>query len=177
VVEFRRLAASEEELGYRLLVDSVAWQPTKGIRLWDRPLPREVYAARQMRGENFGLFEAGGAARTGSAEASQTLVAAVSLLASVPEIWHAYVPDPAGPWLASLAVAIHGRRLGHLAVEEARSFLTANGKRILYLDCARGFLEGFYREHGFRTIAEGALRNETTNDLSAVLMVCELAAS
>lgn len=172
MLHFRRLEAAEKELGYRLLVDSLTWQRSKAIQLWDRPLPRTVYAARHSRGENFGLFET----QAVSAAEGETLVAVVSLLARIPEVWHPSVPAPDAPWLGTLAVAshAHGRRMGHRVVEEACAFLAAEGKRILYLDCARGFLEGFYREHGFRTLAEGTLRNETASGLAAVLMARQL---
>ncbi len=172
MLTFRRLTRDEEESGYRLLVDSVAWQKAKAIRLWHSPLPREVYAARQVRGENFGLFE-----RDGAASMRGVLVAVVSLLRGIPELWHEHVSAAGAPWLATLAVAghAHGRRVGRRALEEACVFLASECEGVLYLDCAKGFLETFYRDHGFRPLAEGLLCNASTDErFPAVLMAYAL---
>jgi hypothetical protein len=44
---------AEEDAGYRVICDTVDWLRSKDIDLWRKPLPRDVYAARQQRGENY----------------------------------------------------------------------------------------------------------------------------
>jgi len=56
---FRPLTDAEEEDGYQIICDTVEWLRSKDIDLWRKPLPREVYAARQQRAENYGLFADG----------------------------------------------------------------------------------------------------------------------
>ena len=50
---FRKLDDSEEGAGYAVIRDSVRWQKARDIDLWEQPLPREIYSARHVRGENF----------------------------------------------------------------------------------------------------------------------------
>ena len=47
---FRPLTAAEEDAGHQIICETVDWLRTKGIDQWRKPLPREVYAARQKRG-------------------------------------------------------------------------------------------------------------------------------
>jgi len=42
----RQLSYDAEDGGYQVICDAVDWQKAKGIRLWDTPPPREVYARR-----------------------------------------------------------------------------------------------------------------------------------
>lgn len=142
---FRRLTDEEEALGYQVLVDNVAWQRAKGIMLWDRPLPAKVYAERQQRGENYGLFVEG------------SLAVVVSLVGAIPGYWSAFVDDPNAVWLCTLAVAegFHGKGLGKLTVQQALAWLQEAGHAVMWLDCTTGFLEGFYASLGFVAVTRG----------------------
>lgn len=44
--QFRPLTSAEEPAGYQVICDTVVWLREKEIKLWEKPLPREVYAAR-----------------------------------------------------------------------------------------------------------------------------------
>ena len=61
---FRQITPSEESAGCQMICDTVDWLRVKGIKLWEKPLPRGVYASRQARGENYGWFVDGGLAQT-----------------------------------------------------------------------------------------------------------------
>jgi hypothetical protein len=138
---FRRLVAGELDAGYACLLDTCAWLEQKRIRQWLKPLPKETYARRHARGENFGLFE------------NQRLLAIVSLMHAIPDYWHDLVPNPSGTWLACLAVRTPGEGIGARTVQAALDLLT-QGKRLpVYLDCRTGFLERFYCDLGFQSLA------------------------
>ncbi len=53
---FRRLKADEFESAYAILAEVTAWLLSKGVRQWLQTFPREMYAERHTRGENYGLF-------------------------------------------------------------------------------------------------------------------------
>jgi RimJ/RimL family protein N-acetyltransferase/aminoglycoside phosphotransferase len=158
-VAFRPLTAAEEAAGYQIICDTVEWLRTKGIDLWRKPLPREIYAARQERGENFGLFVGG------------ELAVIVSLVNGVPEYWAAEVKAVQPVWLCTLATATEFRRrdLGRQAVSEALRLLRG---RVMYLDCKPGWLEEFYRSLGFVELEKKTftLSHGPCGPIDAVLM-------
>jgi RimJ/RimL family protein N-acetyltransferase len=165
-VTFRRLTTAEEAAGYQVICDTVDWLRAKGIKLWEKPLPRDAYAARQQRGENFGVFEGG------------ELAVVVSLVNGVPEYWRQEVEGraPSRPpgqtnrprqsvalqkaaapiWLCTLATAtkFRGRDLGRQAVREALHLLRG---RAVYLDCKPGWLVEFYESLGFVVLQQKTL--------------------
>lgn len=126
-------------------VDTVAWLREKGHPQWQRPLPREIYAARHAAGENFGLFIEG------------CLAAIVSLLHQAPSHWHADLPDGPIRWLSTLATAnaFRGRDLGKTALAEVMRHLRGEGVDQVWLDCSPGFLQAYYEAAGFRVAARG----------------------
>ena len=138
---FRRLTNAEAERGYEILVETVAWLREKQIQLWETPLPRAIYFARQNRGENFGVFE------------GEELVCVVSLLPEVPTYWRDLVPEADVFWLSTLATspAHKGERWGEKCVELALDWAREEGKTV-YLDCAPGFLADFYAKLGFEKL-------------------------
>jgi GNAT superfamily N-acetyltransferase len=144
VMEFQRLTADEEDAGYQVIVQSVAWQKGKGIELWNEPLPRDVYEVRHNRGENFGLFEKG------------ELAAIVSLVHGIPSYWATQVNDPDAIWLCTLAVAegFHGYGMGRAAVEESLAFLRKEGHTLVCLDCTLGYLADLYESMGFERVVQ-----------------------
>lgn len=177
-VAFRRLTTAEEAAGYQIICDAVDWLRTKGIKLWEKPLPRKVYAARQARGENFGLFVGG------------ELAVIVSLVNGVPTYWDGCCrpllrsgdgasadsqgrPAPANQpiWLCTLATAIksRGRDLGREAMREALQLLRG---RAVYLDCKPGWLAEFYESLGFVAVRQETLTLEhgPCGPFEAVLM-------
>jgi ribosomal protein S18 acetylase RimI-like enzyme len=133
------LGADEEQAGYRVISDSVDWQKRKGIDLWDRPLPRDVYSARHRRGGNFGVFSGG------------DLLAVVSIVRGAPAYWTAEAGEPDAAWVCTLATAEshHGRGVGRAAVDMAVDYLKRRGEPEAWLDCKPGFLEEFYKSAGF----------------------------
>ena len=139
---FRQLSAEEEPAGYQVICDTVAWLKRKDIKLWQQPLARSVYAARQQRGENYGLFMRG------------TLAVIVSLVRGVPEYWAAEAGTRDAVWLCTLATAenFHGCGAGRVAVEQALAHLAARGEREVWLDCAPGFLDQLYLALGFARV-------------------------
>jgi RimJ/RimL family protein N-acetyltransferase/aminoglycoside phosphotransferase (APT) family kinase protein len=166
-LSFRQLTGEEESAGYQVICDTVSWLRGKGIKLWDKPLPRPVYAQRQQRGENYGLFEDG------------ELAAVVSLVNGVPEYWRgetqaripSHRPADAPIWLCTLATAtkFRGRNLGWQTVREALHQLHG---RDVYLDCKPGWLVEFYRSLGFEAIQHKTmtLSHGPCGPIEAVLM-------
>jgi len=154
--DFRQLIPAEEMAGYQVICDTVDWLRTKGIQLWEKPLPREVYAARHRRGENYGLFVDG------------ELAVIVSLVNGVPEYWAAEAKGERLVWLSTLATATKFQRrgLGREAVREALHFLRG---RAVYLDCKPGMLEEFYRQLQFEPVAQKSVA-APTGPVEAVLM-------
>ena len=144
---FRTLTSAEEEDGYQIICDTVEWLRSKDIDLWRQPLPREVYASRHQRGENYGLFADG------------KLAAIVSLAKGVPDYWReqATASDPV--WLCTLATAttFRGRGLGQEAVTEAVRLVRG---REVYLDCKPGWLVEFYESLGFVALQQKTMRLE-----------------
>jgi len=141
---FRQLTPAEEAAGYQVICDTVDWLGEKGIKLWEKPLPREVYAAREERGENFGLFVDG------------ELGVIVSLVKGVPEYWAAEVKGTRPLWLCTVATAtkFRGRELGREAVRLALQ--RARGLAV-YLDCKPGWLTDFYASLGFVAVQQKTL--------------------
>jgi GNAT superfamily N-acetyltransferase len=140
---FRTLTSAEEEAGYQIICDTVEWLRSKDIDLWRKPLPRETYAARHQRGENYGLFSDG------------QLAAIVSLVRGAAKQWAEELSDRQIMWMSTLttANAFRGRGLGRQIVEQAISHLVDRGEKILYLDCKPGFLTEFYSGAGFEEVA------------------------
>lgn len=161
-VEFRRLHANEEDAGYQVILDTVAWLRTRKIDQWHTPLPRVVYAGRQVRGENFGLFLDG------------ILSAIVSLRADVPDDWTGDISSLNARYLSTLATIFHGRGLGQMTVEYALRWLADQGYTMLYLDCAPGFLEKYYKLLGFTRVRQ-QLRKFSHGASECVLMKIEIA--
>lgn len=160
-LSFRRLTPSEAELGHALLVETIAWLAGKNIQLWDKALPREIYFARQERGENFGLFFGG------------DLTAVLSLI-DVPPYWRDAV-EPGARWLSTLATAkhFHGGGWGRQAVEAACDWLAAEETPGVYLDTKPGFLENFYLDLGFEIVMQREFRRGADGPagvLTALLM-------
>ncbi len=139
---FRPLTDAEEDAGYQIICDTVEWLRSKDIDLWRTPLPREVYAARHQRGENYGLFADG------------KLAAIVSLVRGAPQQWAEELPDRQIMWMSTLttANAFRGLGLGRQTVEQAISCLADRDDKILYLDCKPGFLTEFYSGVGFEEV-------------------------
>lgn len=156
---FRQLSADEEATGYQVIVDIVAWLHAKQIKVWEKPLPRPVYAKRQARGENFGLFVDG------------ELAVIVSLVNGVPEYWRQQADARDPIWLCTLATTkkFRGRNLGRRAVQEALRHLRG---REVYLDCKPGWLVEFYESLGFVALQQKTmvLDHGPCGPIDAVLM-------
>ncbi len=146
---FRRLKADEFESAYAILAEVTAWLLSKGVRQWLQTFPREMYAERHTRGENYGLFVHG------------ELAAVVSLLDERPDYWDAELPEGGIRWLATLAAArkFSGQKLGELAMSEAEHFLAQEGVDDVYLDCVygNGRLPQFYASLGYKDVARKEL--------------------
>jgi GNAT superfamily N-acetyltransferase len=160
-VEFRRLHANEEDAGYQVILDTVAWLRTREIDQWHTPLSREVYANRHERGENFGLFLDG------------ILSGIVSLRIDAPDDWAGDISSPNARYLSTLTTIFHGRGLGQMTVEYALRWLADQGHTMLYLDCAPGFLEQYYTSLGFTRVRQ-QLRNFLYGVSECVLMKIEI---
>lgn len=160
--QFRPLAFAEEPAGYQVICDTVFWLREKGIKLWEKPLPREVYAIRQQRGENFGLFAEG------------KLAAIVSLVRGAPKYWEAELPEPQIMWLSTLttANAFRGQGWGRVTVDRALAFLAERGETAVCLDCKPGWLVEYYRKLGFTAVTQRALQiPHGTADLMQVTLM------
>ena len=120
---FRKLEISEENAGYAVICDSVRWQKARGIDLWEQPLPREIYSARHVRGENFAFFVGG------------EIAVVASLVADVPAYWQSEVGNAKAAWICTVATAdrFHGRRAGEEAMKAALAYLAERGDRELWL--------------------------------------------
>ena len=157
---FRQLTPAEEAAGYQIICETVDWLRTKGIDQWRRPLPREVYAARQERGENFGLFVDG------------ELAVILSLLNGVPEkYWRNEVTARDSLWLSTLATAnrFRGRGLGRQAVIQASH---REPGRNVYLDCKPGWVVQFYESLGFVALYQKRIdyAHQTPSDYEVTLL-------
>jgi len=158
--EFRQLTPAEEAAGYQIICETVDWLRGKGIDQWRKPLPREAYAARQGRGENFGLFVDG------------ELAVILSLLNGVPEkYWRNEVAARDSLWLSTLATAnkFRGRALGRQAVIQAA---TRQPGRNVYLDCKPGWLVQFYESLGFVALCQKRIdyAHQTPSDFEVTLL-------
>jgi GNAT superfamily N-acetyltransferase len=140
--EFRRLAPDDEESGYGVLAATVGWLAEQGIGLWENPLPRDLYCARQQHGRNFGLFD------------GEALAVIVSLLPDLPAYWHERASAEPVMWLATLATHPEhmGRGLGAETVEAACRYAANEGVCWMYLDCKPGFLVGYYQKLSFEVV-------------------------
>ncbi|SRR6266568_8424743 len=159
---FRRLQASESDLGYSIYLGAFRWLNAKGIRQWLAPLPRSVYDGRQGLGENYGLFMDG------------HLAVVLSLVCGAPHEWADIVAEDHTWWLQNLATAegFRGKRLGEVAVRLAVQHLLRECVREVYLDCVdvRGFLPGFYQNLGFAKVCERNITYPSENSYPMVLM-------
>ncbi|HEX9995795.1 MAG TPA: GNAT family N-acetyltransferase [Abditibacterium sp.] len=142
-LEFRLLNARVAERAYLIFCETVAWLREKNIQLWEKPIPRAVYFARQNRSENFGLF-------------ADAELAVIVSLTDVPDYWADCVAEADARWLCTLATAnrFRGRGLGRHTVKMA---LAEQEQSALYLDCKPGFLEQFYEDLGFEALEKREL--------------------
>ena len=110
---FRRLDDDDFERAYAIIVEVTDWLLSKGIRQWLQPLPLELYAQRQVLGENYGLY------------VDDELAAVVSLIDFRPDYWAEYLPKKPFKWLATLASSrkFKGQKLGELIMIEAEQYL------------------------------------------------------
>ncbi len=142
---FRQLNNEDESEGYQLICDTVVWLMNMGIKMWEKPLPRDVYAARQGRKENFGLFVDG------------QLASIVSLVRGAPACWCSEFEEMGSDvmWICTLTTAnpFRGQRIGQSTVEQALAFLAQHNETGAYLDCVPGFLVSFYEALGFEALA------------------------
>jgi predicted N-acetyltransferase YhbS len=141
---FRAVQPSEAAAAHEALAGSVEWMKSRGIVLWNKPLPRDLYDRRQAAGENFALFADGRPA------------VVVSLVRGVNDYWKTDSSSPDDIWLCTLAVGndFHGQRLGRFAVNEAAALLRRKGRHGIHLDCKPGYLETFYTSLGFERLAQ-----------------------
>jgi ribosomal protein S18 acetylase RimI-like enzyme len=155
---FRQLASDELDTGYQCLLDTCAWLAAKQIRQWANVLPREVYARRHGRGENYGLFH------------GTNLVGIVSLVRGVPRYWHDLCPHSEALWMATLAARRSGQGIGETLMTHVLTKLRSSGHLPLYLDCKPGFLEGFYQSFGFEPMGRREFQPAPDVAFEAVLM-------
>jgi GNAT superfamily N-acetyltransferase len=159
--QFRVLLPDEIDAGMAIITDVTDWLLSKGVRQWMQPLPREIYAHRHQRGENYGLFVDG------------ELAAVVSLIDERPAYWEEWLPNTPFRWLATLASSrrYKGQGLGAVAIGKAEQFLTQHAIREIYLDCvySDGTLPEFYESLGYEQIAR---KDQTfsTGTFDSVLM-------
>jgi len=167
-LQFRLLQSAEEAAGYAILTDTVAWLRSRDIELWRDVLPRPIYARRQQLRQNFGLFYDG------------ELAVTLSIGGSVPGYWATDVPSCRAPWLCTLATATRwrGKGLGAVAVVQAMAFLCGAAQPAVWLDCAPGYLEGFYERLGFRRVVRRVndIPHTPCGRFDTVLMACALPA-
>jgi ribosomal protein S18 acetylase RimI-like enzyme len=142
---FRRLLPEEFEPAYDVVCQATDWLLAKGIRMWLRPIPVEVYRKRHEAGQNYGLLAGG------------EVAVVVSLLPYRPACWQEYLPDSGYVWLAALAsgARFKGRDLGRVALREAAALLARQGAGAIYLDChhGEGFLPRYYESVGYERVA------------------------
>ncbi|HVU12697.1 MAG TPA: GNAT family N-acetyltransferase [Phototrophicaceae bacterium] len=143
---FRRLNEDDFDSAYAILVEVTDWLLSKGVRQWMQPIPRDLYAQRQLEGENYGLL------------INDALAAVISLLHLRPDYWADELPnEDSYRWMATLASSrqFKGQKLGELILSEAEQFLINEGVPALYLDCiyGQGALPEFYTSLGYRQIA------------------------
>lgn len=147
--QFRRLKPDELDAGLAIITEVTDWLLSKGIRQWAQPLPREVYAERHAKGENYGVF------------ADDALAAVVTLMEHRPDYWKRWLPNTPYKWMATLASSrkYKGQRLGELAIGEAEHFLALEGIPAIYLDCVYGdgTLPEFYTWLGYQAVARETL--------------------
>lgn len=142
---FRQLNNDEQGAGYQLICDTVVWLKNMGINMWEKPLPCDVYSARQGRKENFGLFVDG------------QLASIVSLVRGAPACWRSELEEVGSNvmWICTLTTgnSFRGQHIGQLTVEKALAFLAQRNETGAYLDCVPGFLVSFYEALGFEALA------------------------
>lgn len=143
--QFRALEADEIDAGMAIITEVTDWLLSKGVRQWLQPLPRDLYAQRHARGENFGLFVDG------------ELAAVVSLIDERPVYWKEWLPTTPFRWLATLASSrrYKGQGLGAVTIGKAEQHLTQHAIREVYLDCVYGdgTLPDFYESLGYEQIS------------------------
>jgi GNAT superfamily N-acetyltransferase len=161
-LEFRNIQAGEAEQAYRLICDVTAWLLSKDIRQWTAPLPRDVFDSRQVKGENYGLFNDG------------IPVVFMSLLFEPALHWKEEVGVEPRWWLCTLATAVgsRGKGLGEQAVRLACGHLRDRGAKELWLDCVRGngFLPDYYARLGFVIVSEKTIDFPKCGRTGMVLM-------
>jgi len=141
--EFRQLAPHELDSGYAVYMSAFEWLNARGIRQWLVPLPHSVYAARQARGENYGLF------------VNDQLAVIVSLNSGTPPEWADVLTESETGWVHTLAIRsdYRGRGLGALTLQHSVSHLRDQGLPEVYLDCLAGVLPAYYASQGFTQLA------------------------
>lgn len=161
---FRQLSPTELDLGYAVYMSAFEWLNAKGIRQWLVPLPRSVYAARQERGENYGLF------------VNDQLAVIVSLNSGTPPEWADVLTESETWWIHTLAIRsdYRGRGLGALSLQRAVAHLRDQGLPEIYLDSLAGFLPTYYAKLGFTQLIARDITYPSGNTFPAVLMKKDL---
>ncbi len=145
---FRNIKEDELADAYELHCKLVEHMLQKGIRQWLRPIDKQKLIDRQLKGENFGLFDE-----------NNDLKVFLSLVErSDYHEWSNWISLDKTIWLNTVSVNINnkGTGLGKLAILYAIQYLKENAVNELYLDCVinDGFLLRYYSELGFEKIGE-----------------------
>jgi len=167
MTESRQVRAEEFDEAYAIVCEVTQWLLDKGSTQWRRPLAREVYAKRQERGHNFGLWQDG------------TLAVVVSITDDRPDYWGDDLPGDRFAWLATRAarVSMKGRGLGAQTVALAEQHVSNSGLVRVCLDChyGVGFLPSYYQRLDYRVVCRRTLFGNPGYD--SALMTKELRSS
>jgi len=143
LIIFRQLDERDFDTAYDIVADATRWLQGRALPAW--LIPRDVYYARQIAGDNFGLF------------VGVELCAVVTLTTYCPDDWaHYFVPHDYY-WLASLASkpAHQGQRYGQRGLQHAEQHAMMQNKVAIYLDCyfSDGKLPRYYQQQGYSWLA------------------------
>jgi hypothetical protein len=141
-LHFRQLTADDFEAAYAIICEVTDWLLAKGIQQWVRPYPIEMYRERTNEGNNYGIF------------VGDELAVVASLMPTLPLYWGDYPAEAPFMWLSTLATAVKfkGHALGHIMLDRVAGYCAEQGIRNIYLDCAYGYLPGYYEAAGYQAV-------------------------
>lgn len=163
---FQQITSDQVEDAHTVYLEVFDWLKAKGVRQWLRPISREAFVERHLRGELFAL------------SSDNSLAAIVTLAFEVNSYW----PDEVGKncrwWIKSLGVVrrCHNAGIGRRMMEAGENHLRTTGAVDVFLDCVDGgFLPAYYEHLGYEEISRKDITYPSGNTFPMVLMRKHLA--
>ena len=140
----RKLILADVEEAYPIILEVTAWLNARGIKQWEKPIPKPVYTTWLSQGLCYGYV------------VDNQIVAVFTIRKSDLSEWEVATAEPVH-WLSTMAVR---RSFSHQGIGALiLSWVLHHIDKPIFLDCVdhQGVLPQFYRLNGFREVKRKVL--------------------